>query len=84
MPTEMEPSENSIQLTGFGPLDKVGLKEKSLWVLKIYIIYIPGPAKGVKFQPPRLFLVLKGLKFQTLAGSMYISIQGLHSEYMIC
>ena len=39
MPTEMEPSENSIQLTGFGALDKVGLKEKSLWVLNIYIIY---------------------------------------------
>ena len=35
MPTEMEPSENSIQLTGFGALDKVGLKEKSLWVLNI-------------------------------------------------
>ena len=70
-------------MTGFGALDKVGLKEKSLWVGNIYI-YMPGPAKGVKFQPPRLFLVLKGIKFQTLAGSMYISIQGLHSEYMIC
>ena len=27
--------------------------------------YVPRPSEGVKFQPPRLFLVAKGLKFQT-------------------
>ena len=27
-------------------------------------VYIPRPSKGVKFQPPGLFLVGKGLKFQ--------------------
>ena len=27
---------------------------------------VPGPSKGVKFQPPGLFLAVKGLKFQTL------------------
>ena len=28
----------------------------------------PKPSKGVKFQPPGLFLVVKGLKFHTLEG----------------
>ena len=30
------------------------------------------PSKGVKFQPPGLFLVVKGLKFQTLGGFKYL------------
>ena len=35
-------------------------------------IYIPRPPKGFKFQPRGLFLVVKGLKFQTLGGFRYI------------
>ena len=35
-------------------------------------IPLPRPSKGVKFQPPGLFLVVKGLKFQTLGGFRYI------------
>ena len=33
---------------------------------------IPGPSKGVKFQPPGLFLTVKGLKFQTLGRFRYL------------
>ena len=40
---------------------------------KIYI-YIPRPSKGIKFQPPGLFLVVKGHKFHTLGGFRYIYI----------
>ena len=36
--------------------------------------HIPISSKGVKFHPPGLFLVLKGLKFQTLGGFRYMSI----------
>ncbi len=35
-------------------------------------IYIPRPSKGVKFQPPGLFLVVKGPKYQTLGGFRYM------------
>ena len=44
---------------------------------------IPRPSKGVKFQPPGVFLVVKGLKFQTLGGFRYILLgcsQGYPSQ----
>ena len=34
-------------------------------------MWVPRPSKDVKFQPPGLFLVVKGLKFQTLGGFRY-------------
>ena len=40
----------------------------------ISIIYIPRPPKGFKFQPRGLFLVVKGLKFQTLGGFRYVHV----------
>ena len=42
-----------------------------IYILYIYM-YIPGPSKGVKFQPPGPFLAVKGLKFQTLGGFRYV------------
>ena len=30
--------------------------------------YTPRPSKGIKFQPPGLFLVIKGYKFHTVGG----------------
>jgi len=45
----------------------------------IYTIHIPRPSNGVKFQPPGLFLVVKGLKFQTLGGFWYISFPNYES-----
>ena len=36
-------------------------------------IYIPRLSKGVKFQVPGRFLVVKGLKFQTLGGFRYMN-----------
>ena len=32
------------------------------------LTWIPRPSKGIKFQPPGLFLVVKGHKFHTLGG----------------
>ena len=40
--------------------------------------YIPRPSKGVKFQPLGLFLVVKGLKFQTLGGFWHKFYSDLH------
>ncbi len=45
--------------------------------LSLYI-YLPGPSKGVKFQPPGLCLVVKGPKFQTLGGFRYIDIDHIN------
>ena len=45
----------------------------------IHIHYIPRPSNGVKFEPPGLFLVVKGLKFQTLGGFWYISFPNYES-----
>ena len=42
-----------------------------IYMCNMYDKTIPRPSKGVKFQPPGLFMVLKvikGLKFQTIGG----------------
>ena len=39
------------------------------WSSNFY--YMPGPSKGVKYRPPGLFLVVNGLKFQTLGIFRY-------------
>ena len=48
----------------------------SVKVLKIER-YVPESSKGVKFQPPGLFLVVKGLKFQTIGGFRHIFLDSL-------
>ena len=45
----------------------------------IAIYYIPRPSNGVKFEPPGLFLVVKGLEFRTLGGFWYISFPNYES-----
>ena len=51
------------------------VKETAVYTHRTHVWYIyllrPSKFKGVKFQPPGLFLVIKGLKFQTLGGFRY-------------
>ena len=43
------------------------------WVwLQKDLYHVPRPSEDVKFQAPGLFLVVKGLKFQTLGGFRYL------------
>ena len=37
-----------------------------------FSLYMYRPSKGIKFQPPGLFLVVKGHKFHTLGGFRYM------------
>ena len=50
-------------------------------------MYIPRPSKGIKFQPPGLFLVVKKHKFHTLGGFRFMFFKeyifiNMYSKYV--